>query len=624
MDKGTQDENRSNPLQPLQGLNMTAAEEERILRNLRSIMTAEERTKVPPFSKQADKHRRAHRFAIWQTTLAGAAAVVLVGGALWGISQNHGRTPVANGGNLKGGMGGETSNTSSASLANGSKSQGTPPTLHAFHEATNWIQPDSSPYNSGLSTVPVPSAPSAFEQSIRPTDTKTVAEILVSKGYGDVTSPSSWTQQIQFTGTELQINGQTYTVPPQYAHEQLFVLPVDGGIVWAPIGKIPDDRMQPRKDLQGESPIFYTPYAATGGLLSTHMTTIATVPHNWLGPDGPVIASAWTGWLPQSQVAMPKVVSESANDLNFDKSDNISSVQTVTALPDWPTFFLQNLAKASYYKNAHYAAYIQSLTRTKGGFVMNLGFMDATKSGRNAGMTGAAYYWSEQTGKWTPLNQTYTVQTIPAWTDTGSDGVYWIQNSPISGPGNPLAVAEMYFNPATLKTTPIWMGDWFYGESVVDGNSWAVVLSSDEPSTAGEQVKQWTVYTPDALFDTSLTLPAGQTIVTNQTIRWKNLDVSLQVQKPQGGYAGILGNHSQVLSHQTVATSAGTADLVLNERTQPAASTSQTPTYEYWVIVNGKQYAYAIEATVIGDKSQAEAARGDVMELLHHWQVPKS
>ncbi|KLU62373.1 hypothetical protein CEB3_c12340 [Peptococcaceae bacterium CEB3] len=125
------------------------------------------------------------------------------------------------------------------------------------------------------------------------------------------------------------------------------------------------------------------------------------------------------------------------------------------------------------------------------------------------------------------------------------------------------------------------------------------------------------------LFRMTLTLPNGQIVTRDHPVTWKDILIWLQIpslptQSPR--YAEILGNHSTVLSHSTVSTSAGPATLVLNKRTPPAAAQSTTPTYEYWVIAYRSQYAYAIEATVIGDRLKA---KNEVMELVRNWQVPQ-
>lgn len=82
------------------------------------------------------------------------------------------------------------------------------------------------------------------------------------------------------------------------------------------------------------------------------------------------------------------------------------------------------------------------------------------------------------------------------------------------------------------------------------------------------------------LFDTTLTLPTGQIVTSSHAVHWKDLKVTLQIQgvppMPER-YASIIGNHSSVLSHTTVSTSAGPATFVLNSRTPPAAAQSSTP-----------------------------------------------
>jgi hypothetical protein len=65
---------------------------------------------------------------------------------------------------------------------------------------------------------------------------------------------------------------------------------------------------------------------------------------------------------------------------------------------------------------------------------------------------------------------------------------------------------------------------------------------------------------------------------------------------------------------------AGKADLVLNKRTPTAASQSTAATYEYWVILYGNEYTYAIEAIIVGNKDKAKS---EVLELLKNWKIPK-
>ncbi|QQE80006.1 hypothetical protein [Alicyclobacillus sp. SO9] len=120
------------------------------------------------------------------------------------------------------------------------------------------------------------------------------------------------------------------------------------------------------------------------------------------------------------------------------------------------------------------------------------------------------------------------------------------------------------------------------------------------------------------LFQTTLKLPNGKVVKPNNSVRWKDLSIQLIITSPQS-YRGVIGNHSTVISHTSVFTSAGPATLVLNKRTQPAASESNAVTHEYWVIVNRSQYAYAIDATVMGNLKKSKS---EVMQLLKQWQIP--
>jgi hypothetical protein len=126
------------------------------------------------------------------------------------------------------------------------------------------------------------------------------------------------------------------------------------------------------------------------------------------------------------------------------------------------------------------------------------------------------------------------------------------------------------------------------------------------------------------LFQTTLRLPNGKVITPNHTVDWKDLYIQLIVTSlppsTTNGFEAVVGNHSTIISHQTVSTPAGKATLVLDQRTAPAASKSTTPTYEYWVIVYGNQYAYAIDAMVSGNLNNAKS---NVMGLLKQWKVPQ-
>jgi hypothetical protein len=130
----------------------------------------------------------------------------------------------------------------------------------------------------------------------------------------------------------------------------------------------------------------------------------------------------------------------------------------------------------------------------------------------------------------------------------------------------------------------------------------------------------------NSLFQTSLKLPNGDVVKPNKTVKWKDLSIQLivtslpsQMSSPDK-YIGIIGNHSTIINHEKVSLSGGKADLVLIKRTSPAASQTTKETYEYWVIAYGSQYAYAIDATIIGNKDKA---KNEVMTLLKTWKVPQ-
>ncbi len=369
-------------------------------------------------------------------------------------------------------------------------------TIDSFAESKDWLYPNASPYKPGLTFVKTPKAPSAFEYSVPPG--QGVSSIYISRGGNEFGESNpfhkDWTQEIQFNDYSFKINGQTYTVPKQYQSQKILLLPIDHGIVWSPVDKPPSDWENLEEGLEGKTSIYYTPFQTGGGSLAKGEQLIAQLPHRWMGLDGPVVASAWSGWLPKNEIAVAKMKSETTYQFQFTKSDQLKSVTPMSGnVPEWSTLFMQDISKPTYYEKPHYAAYVGSLTRTYGGFVLEVHFLDATKSGRNAGMTSASYYWSEKSGKWTPLTQNYTVQTIGSWTDTGSDGVYWIQPE---GVDNGLDVTEMHFDPATLTMESVWLGDWALGPSLVDGNSWVVVLPNDMPTSVNGTPKKWTVYTP--------------------------------------------------------------------------------------------------------------------------------
>lgn len=155
-------------------------------------------------------------------------------------------------------------------------------------------------------------------------------------------------------------------------------------------------------------------------------------------------------------------------------------------------------------------------------------------------------------------------------------------------------------------------------KSLSNGNKAVKTTANVNPSTSPPK--------QNSLFNTSLKLPNGDVVKPDKTVKWKDLSIQLivtnlpsQISSPDK-YKEIIGNHSTIISHEKVSFSGGKADLVLNKRTSPAVSKTTNETHEYWVIEYGSQYAYAIDATIIGNKDKAKS---EVMELLKNWKVPK-
>ncbi|TGA98267.1 hypothetical protein E4665_08440 [Sporolactobacillus shoreae] len=148
-------------------------------------------------------------------------------------------------------------------------------------------------------------------------------------------------------------------------------------------------------------------------------------------------------------------------------------------------------------------------------------------------------------------------------------------------------------------------------------NSQTSSVQENSGSTAQSQ--------PDPILKTSLTLPNGK--IVTQSAQWKGLTIQLNVSSISPDEAadpemfkGVIGNHSTIISHEIVPTSAGEAILALNKRTKPAAAQSSEAAYEYWVIVHGSQYAYSIEVSFFGNPS---IEKHQVEHLLGQWKVPK-
>jgi hypothetical protein len=151
-------------------------------------------------------------------------------------------------------------------------------------------------------------------------------------------------------------------------------------------------------------------------------------------------------------------------------------------------------------------------------------------------------------------------------------------------------------------------------------------LPQDSESISTTESSTSPTKTTEELFQTTLTLPNGDIVMPNQTVKWKDLSIQLLVtslptqSSSPDKYKEIIGSHSTTINYEKVSTLDGKADLVLNKRTSPAASQSTAATYEYWAIVYGKEYVYAIDATIVGNKDKAKSG---VLELLKNWKIPK-
>lgn len=366
----------------------------------------------------------------------------------------------------------------------------------SFNESIDWDDALTMPYPKGVTVMPRSPMPMAYERSIWPTSG--IAQLQVSSTSLRTIAPyqgQTWTRTITFKGPTIRINGTQYTVPVQYQGSKLFVLPVDNGIVWSPSHGLTRNLLHVAKDMHGSTPLYFTPYRSDGGSLSNGAVLIANIPHRWKGYDGPVVASAWAGWLPKGSVARaivkgPIIVRQPKLKAG---SDQIQGWTPHTRAFDakWPMLFSRNVPENRGGK-ADYFADVGSLTRTADGFILMVNFADAITTNshaRNSGMTGqgAYYYWSDKTHKWTPLTQLYMVQTLTSRFDTGSEAAYWEENAGMD-------IAQIRFDPATNTIKSVWLGNWFYGPSLVNGKSWLVTVG---PIPSGpEHPGVWTVYTP--------------------------------------------------------------------------------------------------------------------------------
>ncbi|MFT8311996.1 MAG: hypothetical protein ABF629_12585 [Sporolactobacillus sp.] len=150
--------------------------------------------------------------------------------------------------------------------------------------------------------------------------------------------------------------------------------------------------------------------------------------------------------------------------------------------------------------------------------------------------------------------------------------------------------------------------------------------SSSKQKSQEEQGKDVQHVPIDPIYNTTLMLPNGKMVTGTNSEKWNGLSLQLIATDIPSGISGtdmrayMISNHSSIISHETVPTSAGKADLILSKRGQPAAAHSSAATYEYWVIVHGQDHAYAIMAAFIDSQKDAKNA---LLTLLQNWHVPK-
>ena len=303
------------------------------------------------------------------------------------------------------------------------------------------------------------------------------------------------------------VDGERYAVPKAYAGMDIAVLPIAHGLVWLALpargpaaftgGVLGEPRLNP-SGLQGATPIYYTPYLPRGGSLLQGRETIASLPHRWFGLDAPVAASAWTGWLPAADLQAPGTVSAAAHALTYDKSQHLTGDRTVrTNLPGYPSLFLRQVGRLQAGQHP-LIAWVERMTRTAGGFVLEVQFWDTNFGIDASGLLWADYYWSETSGRWTPLTQIFGQQDLMSFVDVGSRAVYWQQALGVPpGNGSHLDLVQMRFDPESASIAPVWAGGYIYGQTFTDGRSWIHdMLQTKDGGPNLPAVSVWTANTP--------------------------------------------------------------------------------------------------------------------------------
>ncbi len=446
-------------------------------------------------------------------------------------------------------------------------------------------------------------------------------------------------QSVVFRTPFITVHGIHYGIPARYRDEFLLVLPLRTGIVWIPV-----DRRDGGQPLPGNAqafafrhpltfPIYVTPYRTAGGSLLEKARVIAILPQKWLGAAQARAATAWTGWLPQGGVARAHLGPLTSEAMTFHVGIGYLHVATVQPLggriPVWPDYFGATVGQIARHQTP-LAAWPGSITKTQGGFVLSVSLRWAP-SGANAGMTGANYYYSMRTGKWTPLNQIYMVQTLTGTLDVGSRAVFWQQ--PLGTSGNQLAVPQLWFDPKTDSIHSVWIGNWVNGPSYIDGGT----LLFQSMSSGTKPSSTWMTYSPPgrpmSLYESTVTLPDGRVVTDGggtPPLTWEGMSVSLQAQGAYGPSVmrGLIGNQADVLKTSAVLLPVGQAYAAVVRRTSPAAAGSTPPRYEYWLAVlrpdplhPGKKVAYCLVGV---SRTNQPADLANLETLAAAWTVPTS
>lgn len=368
-----------------------------------------------------------------------------------------------------------------------------------------WFTGDRS-YQSGLKRLRVVTSPWSYESVAL--NQYGPDSLWYAARSGRLPKSGTWSASLRFGELHsFTVNGQRYQVPKAYAGMDIAVLPLQHGIVWLGtppsgpanmVGPVLGTKNLNQAAFAGATQIYYTPYLPKGGSLLQGREAIASLPHRWTGLDGPVAASAWTGWLPKGSVRAPLSVSEKAHELAYSRAERLTGNRAVgTSLPGYPSLFLQQVGTLQAGKQP-VIAWVQGLARTAGGFVLGVQFWDVNYGLDASGLGAADYYWSEAAGTWTPLTQIFMDQDIESFIDVGSRAVYWQQALAVPpGDGSRLDLVQLRFNPAADTIAPIWAGDYIYGQTFVDGASWIHdMLHLNHGNPNAPAVSVWTANTP--------------------------------------------------------------------------------------------------------------------------------